>query len=593
MSLDLTIVSGTFDRLSYLQKMVESAHASLSGPYGLTWEFSLVDGGSRDGTQDWCKAQPDVRLIEHGRLLGAVRAFNDGARAALGNYVILANDDIEFIEDSILRAWVFMQAHPDIGIGCFYQDRHGQAWHVENMPAVKDGVQVSVPYGQVCIVPRWLGDAVGWWGDYLHTYGGDNELTSNVYEMGYKVVPIPNAKIHDAMPNDYLRSVNNITGRSDPRAVRGSHPDTMAWGKRWSRRPEHMAYPNGYRFTGPIVRDSPVQPNLVPVRERILYLPIYEQGWDVQKTQKRGLREALTERGVVVEVDYVSVAQQGKDALVDRLRTEIERLQPTLILTQLHNAETLTVNAIRTLRRMTTAPWVNWNGDFWPQNLLSEDGLALAKTVDLQLTVNRSVLEQYQARGIKAAYWQIGWEPDGVGQPPGEAHDVVFLASGYSQARQSLVKQIRSWGLDFALHGSGWPEGWSMGQCLYDFKTGCSIYRGAKISLGDSQWPDSGFVSNRVMQALAAGGAALAHQWFRGMEELGLEDGKTCIVWREVGELRSRIAYYLTHEAERQAIAQAGEQLALTRHSFQARVRELFAMLPERKAEQVEGDWRW
>lgn len=593
MSLDLTIVSGTFDRLNYLQKMVESARVSIGQVYGVQYEVVLVDGGSRDGTQAWCKAQPDVRLIEHGRLLGAVRAFNDGARAALGNYVILANDDIEFIEDSILRAWVFMQAHLDCGIGCFYQDRHGQAWHVENMPAVKDGVQVSVPYGQVCIIPRWLGDTVGWWGDYLHTYGGDNELTSNVYEMGYKVVPIPNAKIHDAMPNDYLRSVNNITGRSDPRAVRGSHPDTIKWGNRWSRRPEHMAYPNAYKLCGPIVRDSPVQPNLVPVRERILYLPIYEQGWDVQKTQKRGLREALAERGVVVELDYVSIAQQGKDALIDRLRMEVERLQPTLILTQLHNAETLTVNAIRTLRRMTTAPWVNWNGDFWPQNLLSEDGLALAKTVDLQLTVNRSVLEQYQTRGIKAAYWQIGWEPDGVGQPPGEAHDVVFLASGYSQARQGLVKQIRSWGLDFALHGSGWPEGWSRGQCLYDFKTGCSIYRGAKISLGDSQWPDSGFVSNRVMQALAAGGAALAHQWFRGMEELGLEDSKTCIVWREVGELKERIAYYLTHEAERQAIAQAGEQLALTRHSFQARVRELFAMLPERKAEQAEGDWRW
>jgi glycosyltransferase involved in cell wall biosynthesis len=69
--------------------MVKSARQSLSGCYGIQYEFVIVDGGSSDGTQKWCNSQSDIRLIEHLSLLGAVKAFNDGANAALGTYVVL------------------------------------------------------------------------------------------------------------------------------------------------------------------------------------------------------------------------------------------------------------------------------------------------------------------------------------------------------------------------------------------------------------------------------------------------------------------------------------------------------------------------
>ncbi|MGH7273772.1 MAG: glycosyltransferase family 2 protein, partial [Nitrospiria bacterium] len=219
--MDISIVSGTYNRIELLKAMVQSVRKSLLGTYGISYEVVLVDGGSTDGTIEWCKKQPDIRLIEHGQLLGAVKAFNDASFAAQGTYVILANDDVEFLDDSILQAWIYMQAHPACGIGCFYQDRNGREWHVENMPVVLDGKQSNLPYGQVCMVPKWLGDHVGWWGTYLHTYGGDNELSAKVYELGFKVSPVPGAKIHDREANDDLRKKNNIDGGKDPRAVRG------------------------------------------------------------------------------------------------------------------------------------------------------------------------------------------------------------------------------------------------------------------------------------------------------------------------------------------------------------------------------------
>lgn len=580
---DISIVSGTYNRLNSVQQMVASVRKSFEAAYGLSYEIVLVDGGSTDDTIDWCKSQPDIRLIEHGRLLGAVRAFNDGAFAANGQYVILANDDIEFVGESILTAYLYMQTHSDCGIGCFYQDRNGRDWHVEEMPCVEDGKQVHRPYGQVCIVPKWLGDHVGWWGDYLHTYGGDNEISSQVYQLGFKVSPIPRAQIHDREVSDDLRKINNISGGSDPRAVRGHHPDSWAWGRKWRN--------NTTGLVGPIIRTRPALENQIEAKERIVYLPIYEPGWAVQKQQKRGLREALARVGLVVEFDYMAY-QNNKRLLAVELQKIMAKIEPTLFLSQLHNGEVIGPDQIMELRAMfSQTRFVNWNGDFWPDNLLSPGGIQLAKAFDLQLTINRDALDKYRAMGVNAAYWQIGWEPDGVGHQPEVFHEVVFLANGYSKERREFARRFRELGFNFGLYGNGWPNGWAKGESTYNFIEACKVYRGAKISLGDSQWPDTGFVSNRVFQALTAGGSVLAHQWFRDMDQLGLIDGETCIIWRTFQELEEKIRYYLRNDNERQRIAQAGERLALQKHSFDARVKELFEMLKTER--ELVSEWRW
>lgn len=596
MTIDLSIVSGTYNRRSYLERMIASVRRSIQPSVrinkfaGLTWEIVIVDGGSEDGSLEWLRRQSDVKLIEHGELLGGVKAFNDGAHASVGEYVVLANDDIEFIDDTLWRAWLFMQEHQDVGVGCFYQDRGGQDWHVENMPCVFQGQQASKPYGQVCIVPRLLGNRLGWWGNYLSTYGGDNELSANCYESGYKVVPIEGCKIHDNMPEDALRAINNIDGKLDPRAVAGGqHPDTYRWGKKWT---QDRWLREGKKFSGPLVRDTPQFHVEMPAeRERIIYLPIYEQGWDIQRQQKRGLRDALSKLGAVVEIDYVGEAASHRNAMLSTVRNAIERVKPTICLFQCHGPDPIGPREVSSFRQVTDAWFVNWNGDYWPQNLLSNEGMMLARAFDVQLTVNREVLDKYNQVGINADYWQIGWEPDGRGHEPrndDERCDLVFLANGYSNERHQLVKSLQRMDLNFALWGQGWPVGWTRGQCLYDFKTACRLYRGAKFSLGDSQWPDSGFVSNRVMQALVAGNSVLCHQWFRGMDELGLVDGETCIIWRTVDELRQKLEWYRGNEQERQRVAQAGERLALERHSFDVRVKELLGMKPGSGWE----DWR-
>jgi glycosyltransferase involved in cell wall biosynthesis len=307
--MDISIVSGTYNRIDSLKRMVRSVRKSLQYPvknlYGFSYEIVLVDGGSNDGTQEWCKNQSDINLIEHGELKGAVKAFNDGAIAARGKWVILANDDIEFVENSIYESWLLVSDIENLGMGCFYQNRDKKDWHVEGMPVVIDGEQANLPYGQVCIVPKWLGDKVGWWGDYLHTYGGDNELTSKIYELGFKVQPFVDCKIKDHEIDDGLRKINNIEGKKDPKAVLGHHPDSFAWGKRWKKG----------RLVGPIVSFSPKLESQTIKKNRVLYLPIYEQGWTVQKEQKRGLREGFVSNNCALkELDYFEIfSQKGKN----------------------------------------------------------------------------------------------------------------------------------------------------------------------------------------------------------------------------------------------------------------------------------------
>lgn len=370
----VSIISGTYNRLSYLMRMVESVRQSVGE---MSYEIVLCDGGSTDGTIKWCKDQKDIVLIEHSALLGAVKAFNDAARIVNpeSKYCILANDDIEFIEYSIMRAVVFMQDNPSVGIGCFYQDRDGKQWHVDQMPAIVNGVQTSVYYGQVCIVLKWLGDKVGWWGNYLRTYGGDNELSCNVLEYGYKVVPVECACIHDTKPDDELRHVNN-----GEKLANGNHPDSHAWISKWRHKVDGKL--------GPDVTDIPHSLNTVKRMYRILYAPIYELGWKIQRIMKRGLRLALEKYGTVVECDYMSNIYDMFDMA--------DAFNPDIFVLQIQSIGEFTPDIVMELKRLCpAAKYVCWNGDYHPENLYNQQYMDMLKLFDLTGLVTTEVAGRY------------------------------------------------------------------------------------------------------------------------------------------------------------------------------------------------------
>jgi hypothetical protein len=545
----ISIVTGTFNRITHLQHMVTSARGSFMGKI----EFVLVDGGSTDGTLEWCREQPDVVLIEHGELLGAVKSFNDGFKAATGRYVIIANDDVWFVGTSIAAAFGFMETRPDVGIGAFYQDRSGKHWHIDHMPARNSyGQPLSAVYGQVCIIPREYLIEWGGWGEFgARTYAGDNYLSARCWESGFRVEPIPDAFVHDTTPMDALRELNNPPRNSE-------HPDTAAYLK---------IYPQG-----------PTLPRQFKTREisdksyRVLYAPIFEEGHKTQHQQKVGLKRALQRLGLLWQVDYTA----GESFL-----NAARQWKPDLCVLQLHDSKFITLEQAQELRTHC-GKIINWNGDVYDRSY-DDVYVQCLRLFDLQTSVNANAVREYASKGIKAAYWQCAYEPTGVGYEPDAdtpKHDIIFMGNGYSVERKRIGAFIDSVPYSAAIYGTGWERPTTPN--LYDFAQGCKLYRNSKIALGDSQWHDSapGFVSNRLFQVLAAGGALMMQQEFAGREEyLGLKDGVHLVTWTDHADLRTKVDYYLTHEKERLQIVKQGQAFCLREHSFEARVNQLRKLL--------------
>lgn len=551
----ISIVTGTFSRLPLLKRMVDSARKSCPLPL----EFVLVDGGSSDGTLEWAREQADVRLIEHGRLMGAIKAFNEGATAARAPYVVLANDDIEFLPGGLLRAFAHLEDNPDAGAVAFQDNRPARG------KAVFDGgygVQLidayprALPYAQVGMFRRWIGAICGWWGHndpimrHARTYGGDSYLSARIWELGYRVDVVRGVAIYDDIHPDDLREFNLVEE------------------KKLGDSPYYKRFPRG-----PVVPREPLIPPRDDARLRVLYLPIYEPGWQhVQKASKRGLREALGRVGHVIEVDYLNEPFD-----LPRL---VATFRPDLLLTQMHSPGRITPAMLAQAREAHPGMViVNWCGDVWRDCYLAPGMIDTLAHVDLQTGVNIDALKAYTVQtGKPSAYWQVAFEPAEdcpISEPPFNA---VFLANNYSERRAELGKLLEEY--HAVLVGSGWEDAKST---LYNFQAGRDLYRASKLAIGDNQYPEAtAFVSNRLFEAIAAGGALYLQQHIEGLKEhTGLIDGVHYVCWSDFEDLRRKLDYWLddAQDEARRRIAAQGAAFVRESHSFDARVRELLTEL--------------
>jgi len=559
----ISIVTGTYNRLSSLQAMMHSVRAQL--PRGIDCDFIVCDGGSSDGTLAWLRTQPDVRLLEHGELRGAIRAFTDAARLSTARYTVMANDDITFLPGSLVKALVHLEEHPTCGAVAFAHNINAPGhvsvwgdWYAATMPAQPQ----AVIYAQVGMFRTALGHEAGWWGadDRIMqtgggTYGGDNYLSARIWEMGYSVDTLPGVGNVDHLHDDALRAHNRERELSSISAY-------------------HKRYPQGVKVGAPpvVTKTSP--------DVRVLYLPIYEPGHPNLQQTKRGFREAMQRAGLMVyEWDYINVARD--------LSEIVRGFRPHLLFAQFQDAHFMQPEVLAAARAAHPSMVViNWNGDVWDVGLKSPAVLALLAHVDLQLTVNASVVDEYEAMGIPSAYWQWAAETVAEPLPRVNVHDVVFLGNNYSPQRAALGKMLKALPhVQVGIYGRPW-KGLATGENLYDYATGAALYRAAKLAIGDSQFSARGFVSNRLFEALS-NGACLLHQTVPGMEDLlGFIDGEHYIAWTDLDDLRAKILYWLQPEqdAARARIRQAGQAYARAHHSFDVRVRELFALIPKAKA---------
>lgn len=209
MELDLSIVTGTYNRRTLLAGMLESVIEHVHCDY----ELIVVDGGSTDGTLEMLHEIHDsapelLQVIEQGELLGAVKAFGAGFKRARGEFAGNLNDDCELIGPAFDEAIELMredagkQERPTIGQVAipFTGPKHR-------------GAKIDIVglchhrwiYANFGVTWTWLGNALKWWGSRYRTYGGDSELSVKIWNSGYSVMPL-----HTNYPIKHLESDQGV-----------------------------------------------------------------------------------------------------------------------------------------------------------------------------------------------------------------------------------------------------------------------------------------------------------------------------------------------------------------------------------------------
>jgi glycosyltransferase involved in cell wall biosynthesis len=137
----VSILTVSFDTYFFVRLLVEKVREFTTGR---DYEIIVVDRGSRDGTREWLRAQPDVRLVHapaQRRGHGHGEAAEEGAAQARFEHLVLLDSDshpvaAEWLELTIdkldahhrLAGAVFPEGHEGNRYG-FYVHPHFMAFH--------------------------------------------------------------------------------------------------------------------------------------------------------------------------------------------------------------------------------------------------------------------------------------------------------------------------------------------------------------------------------------------------------------------------------------------------------------------------------
>ncbi|HEV3261711.1 MAG TPA: glycosyltransferase, partial [Gemmataceae bacterium] len=106
-----SIVIVTHNELAYTRQCIESIRQYTDEPY----ELVFVDNGSTDGTPDYLRSLPDVKVLVNQENRGFPAAVNQGIEAATGKQILLLNNDT-LVTTGWLRC-LLQALHSDSHIG--------------------------------------------------------------------------------------------------------------------------------------------------------------------------------------------------------------------------------------------------------------------------------------------------------------------------------------------------------------------------------------------------------------------------------------------------------------------------------------------
>jgi len=274
-----------------------------------------------------------------------------------------------------------------------------------------------------------------------------------------------------------------------------------------------------------------------------------------------------------------------------RLRQAAQQWQPDLIL--LFKCENIFSQTIDSLRRDTQAVIFNWDHDnpFWSENTSVDllrsirliDGFGIwAKHLFPALYSIGCQRVEYLPMFFNVERFRLQQELSAEEQ----AHfssDMAFVGNG-SPERAEMLRNL----LDFDLAIWGHWEWLSAGDPLRSKVRGSGLHgrdyaralRSTKIGINVMNMQCRMASNTRTFEVTGLGRLLLTEYSREQAEELFIED-KEIVCFRSPEELRDKASYYLTHNAERERIAKAGQIRTLHEHTLEHRLQRIVEVAEE------------
>jgi O-antigen biosynthesis protein len=156
--------------------------------------------------------------------------------------------------------------------------------------------------------------------------------------------------------------------------------------------------------------------------------------------------------------------------------------------------------------------------------------------------------------------------------PTGPHHELLLVANS-RRVRRRIVDALAGTAHDLAVYGAAWTPDlidprFVRGEHIPN-STLARYYSSADIVLND-HWDDmraQGFISNRIYDALAAGGFVISDE----VDGIDAEFGGAVPVFHDRQELEALVERYLPDPIERRRLADLGRAVVLERHTFDLR----------------------
>jgi spore maturation protein CgeB len=214
---------------------------------------------------------------------------------------------------------------------------------------------------------------------------------------------------------------------------------------------------------------------------------------------------------------------------------------------------------------------------YWGRRVNGEwDGtFPLIPHLDITLTAAPEAVDWYRKEGGAALFFPEASDPEVFHPMPDlpKLHDVSFVGSRYG-IREKVVTALRKAGIRVTAYGSGWDNG------RISTEEVPRLFAQSKIVLGVSaigHCPDFVGLKLRDFDAPMSGSCYLTqhNDDLQGLYDIGREVD----TYRSVAECVERASYLLAHDSGREAVAVAGRERALRDHTWDVRLRALWAHL--------------